>query len=144
MKTNDDGVSLRDIVNTARSLELIQEDGTVLSLNMELVERMAAQGMTATQISALLGVSRSDLIKRKAMAEHLQDAVERGKAIGVSKVSSTLLDQASKGNTIAAIFYLKAVAGWREADKRPPDVLDDSGAGVKIYLPEKDKDDDVD
>lgn len=109
---------------------------------MDLVERMAAQGMTVGQIAALLGVSRSELRNRKAMADQLADAVERGKSIGIGKVSEKLLEQAAGGNTIAAIFYLKAVAGWREADKRPPEDLDGNSVGVKIYLPEKDVDQD--
>jgi len=137
-----DRPTLRDIVQSARSLEIIEEDGRVLRCDMDLVERMAAQGMTVGQIAALLGVSRSELRNRKAMADQLADAVERGKSIGIGKVSEKLLEQAAGGNTIAAIFYLKAVAGWREADKRPPEDLDGNSAGVKIYLPEKDIDQD--
>jgi len=137
-----DRPTLRDIVQSARSLEIIEEDGRVLRCDMDLVERMAAQGMTVGQIAALLGVSRSELRNRKAMADQLADAVERGKSIGIGKVSEKLLEQAAGGNTIAAIFYLKAVAGWREADKRPPEDLDGNSAGVKIYLPEKDVDQD--
>lgn len=142
MSVLSDRPTLRDIVQSARSLEIIEEDGRVLRCDMDLVERMAAQGMTVGQIAALLGVSRSELRNRKAMADQLEDAVERGKSIGIGKVSEKLLEQAAGGNTIAAIFYLKAVAGWREADKRPPEDLDGNSAGVKIYLPEKDIDQD--
>lgn len=142
MSVLSDRPTLRDIVQSARSLEIIEEDGRVLRCDMDLVERMAAQGMTVGQIAALLGVSRSELRNRKAMADQLEDAVERGKSIGIGKVSEKLLEQAAGGNTIAAIFYLKAVAGWREADKRPPEDLDGNSAGVKIYLPEKDVDQD--
>lgn len=142
MSVLSDRPTLRDIVQSARSLEIIEEDGRVLRCDMDLVERMAAQGMTVGQIAALLGVSRSELRNRKAMADQLADAVERGKSIGIGKVSEKLLEQAAGGNTIAAIFYLKAVAGWREADKRPPEDLDGNSAGVKIYLPEKDIDQD--
>lgn len=142
MSVLSDRPTLRDIVQSARSLEIIEEDGRVLRCDMDLVERMAAQGMTVGQIAALLGVSRSELRNRKAMADQLADAVERGKSIGIGKVSEKLLEQAAGGNTIAAIFYLKAVAGWREADKRPPEDLDGNSAGVKIYLPEKDVDQD--
>lgn len=142
MSVLSDRPTLRDIVQSARSLEIIEEDGRVLRCDMDLVERMAAQGMTVGQIAALLGVSRSELRNRKAMADQLADAVERGKSIGIGKVSEKLLEQAAGGNTIAAIFYLKAVAGWREADKRPPEDLDGNSVGVKIYLPEKDVDQD--
>ena len=142
MSVLSDRPTLRDIVQSARSLEIIEEDGRVLRCDMDLVERMAAQGMTVGQIAALLGVSRSELRNRKAMADQLADAVERGKSIGIGKVSEKLFEQAAGGNTIAAIFYLKAVAGWREADKRPPEDLDGNSAGVKIYLPEKDVDQD--
>ena len=142
MNNSDKLPSLRDVALSARSLEIVEEDGRVLRCDMGLVERMAAQGMTVGQIAALLGVSRGELRTRKAMADQLMDAVERGKSIGIGKVSEKLLEQAAGGNTIAAIFYLKAVAGWREADKRPPDDIDGSGSGVKIYLPEKDVDQD--
>ena len=132
-------MTLRDVVSTSRTLDIVEEDGNVVRCDMELVERMAAQGMTMGQIAALLGISREDLRTRKVMADYLSKAVETGKSIGIRAVSEKLLEQAKGGNTIAAIFYLKSVAGWREADKRPPDEMDDS-AGVKIYLPEKDKD----
>lgn len=132
-------MTLRDVVSTSRTLDIVEEDGNVVRCDMELVERMAAQGMTIGQIAALLGISREDLRTRKVMADYLSKAVETGKSIGIRAVSEKLLEQATGGNTIAAIFYLKSVAGWREADKRPPDEMDDS-AGVKIYLPEKDKD----
>jgi hypothetical protein len=71
-----DRPTLRDVVQSARSLEIIEEDGSVLRCDMDLVERMAAQGMTVGQIAALLGVSRSELRNRKAMADQLEDAVE--------------------------------------------------------------------
>lgn len=131
--------TLSEVLRSIRTLE-VDDGDRQLRFNLELVERMAAQGMTTRQIGAFFGVSANELRQRKALADELADAVERGKTIGIKAVSEQLLEQAKEGNTIAAIFYLKTVAKWREADRLPPD--DEREGGVKIYLPERAKDTD--
>lgn len=133
-------VSLRDVIKAARTVEVDDGSGNVMRFDMELVERMAAQGMTLRQIAALFGVSATAIETRRELLAVLESAVDRGKALGIKRVSECLLEQASNGNIIAGIFYLKAVAGWREADKRPMDRNDEQSSGVKIYLPEKEQD----
>ncbi len=133
-------VSLRDVIKAVRTVEIDNGSGNVMRFDMELVEKMAAQGMTLRQIAALFGVSAAAIEGRRETLAVLEDAVDRGKALGIRRVSECLLDQAINGNIIASIFYLKAIAGWREADKRPMDRDDEGSSGIKIYLPEKEQD----
>lgn len=138
--SEETALTLRDVLDATRKIEIVEGERR-LRFDLALVERMAAQGMTLNQIAAFFGVSRSELLARKQLADELAKAVERGKSIGIRAVSERLLQQASEGNTIAAIFYLKTVAKWREADKLPPDG-DADRSPVKIYLPEPDIDKD--
>jgi hypothetical protein len=138
------GMTLREVYDASRSLEIVEPDGRVLRCNMEIVEQMAAQGMTISQVAAILGIPSGELRTRTEAANQLRIAIEKGKALGVRTISQKLFEQAVSGNTIAGMFYLKAVGGWREADKRPPEDGDGEGGAIKIYLPEKDVDEDKD
>lgn len=85
------------------------------------VELAAGFGLPHKMIATLIGLGSSNTLEKHYPAE-----LERGKATATYKVAGTLFRQATdpkNPNLGAAIFWLKAQAGWREKH-----VLDDPNA----------------
>jgi hypothetical protein len=61
-----------------------------------------------------LGIGSSTLYKKKNELIEFMEAIEKGKASGIGRVANKLFDLAMEGNVTAAIFFLKARAGWRD------------------------------
>jgi hypothetical protein len=82
-------------------------------------------------IAARLDVHPETLRKWREEFPELQDAYEVGREAERHTLHSLLAKQASKGNTTAAIFLLKAAHGYREGDQS-----DQAGrVNVTIALP---------
>jgi len=109
-------------------------------LNLDLVEQLAANGLTDNQIAAFFGMSLPELRKKKKVSAMLDQALATGLAKGVAKVANKLfINATTENNLIAQIFYLKARGGWREADKLPKE--DETGEQIRVYLPSNRRDD---
>lgn len=81
----------------------------------QVVKTAAGLGLPFEMIGVLVGCSEPTLKKYYA------DELKLGKATAVFEVAKTLFSRATTGKDLgAAIFYLKAQAGWREKH-----VLDD-------------------
>ncbi len=125
--------SLERVVAEAKKIKVSHNNGTY-ELNLELVEQLAANGLTDTQIAAFFGMSLTELRKKKKTSDMLDRALATGQAKGVAKVANKLFINATvENNLIAQIFYLKARGGWREADKIQKE--DGTGEQIKVYLP---------
>lgn len=77
------------------------------------VTTMAGHGMSLDQIAKIIGIASNTL------KLHFRSELDRGLAEATSEVARTLFEQATnpdKPNIAAAIFFLKAKAGWRERD----------------------------
>ena len=72
------------------------------------VEAYAAVGVPHHDIARLIGISTHTLLK------HYDHQLGVGKAKANAQVAKSLFRQALEGNIAAAIFWLKAQAGWRE------------------------------
>jgi metal-dependent HD superfamily phosphatase/phosphodiesterase len=108
---------------------------TITDQIVAAIELHAGQGMTLHQIAIMIDIGDSTL--DRWMAEpRVKRAYERGRLQAHGKVAQTLFEMAIAGDTVAAIFYLKAQAGW--SDKQP--VPDAGNAQVVFYLPQKEKD----
>ena len=81
------------------------------------VEKLASRGLTAVEIAHCIGLSKTNLYKKKAINEELEDAINRGRSRGIKQVSNFLFKSAEKGNVAAQIFYLKCRGKWREEDE---------------------------
>ena len=81
---------------------------------LQKAEHLAARGLTYAQIANYFGVSYQTMLNIRKADEMLNLAIEKGKSHGIEQVAGTLYEKAIAGDTIAAIFYLKAIAGWRE------------------------------
>jgi len=77
------------------------------------VEALAAY-LTNEQIADYFGISRPTF---NAIMERDPDILlryKRGKAKAIGSVAQSLIQQARAGDKVAAMFYLKTQAGWRE------------------------------
>lgn len=77
------------------------------------------QQRTQAKIMAGIGVPQKDIalilgIAENTLTTHLRKELDLGMAEANAKVAQTLYQQAIGGNLGAAIFWLKARAGWRE------------------------------
>ena len=73
---------------------------------------LGSQGLTSGQIARCLGVSWSTIDRRRKENADIEEAIKKGAALGVEKISNALMTSARDGNVTAQIFYLKNRAGW--------------------------------
>lgn len=78
------------------------------------VEALAARGMEEQHIAMCLGIEPETLSRKKGKIDQLNQAVKRGKAKGIARVTQALLKNIDNGNVTAQIFYLKTQACWKE------------------------------
>ena len=80
--------------------------------------------LSLEQLADVLNVSARTLRRRLVDDPAFARAYKQGHAKAIAAVAHSLVQLALKGNVTACIFYLKAQAGWREADPRQIDVSD--------------------
>lgn len=73
-----------------------------------VVQALASVGTTQADISKIIGISNKTLLR------HYRHELDVGMPIANAKVAQSLYQQATGGNTAAAIFWLKIRAGWLE------------------------------
>ena len=79
-----------------------------IDLDLEKVERLAAQGLGTTQIARALGVSWSTIDRNRKRSANFEDAYKRGEAKGVAEVTNALFESAVHDKVpTSMIFYLK-------------------------------------
>jgi hypothetical protein len=74
----------------------------------DTARRLSALGVPYEDIALRLKISSDTLVK------YYQDELDEGRIDANSAIAGTLFNQAKKGNTAAAIFWLKTRAGWKE------------------------------
>jgi hypothetical protein len=90
------------------------------------VRAMSGFGIPQEQIATLLEV------EPKTLRKHFRRELDRGSVEATAKVAQSLFRMATEGNNVAAaIFWMKARAGWREKQEvrvevRPTDQLSDA------------------
>lgn len=70
-------------------------------------EKLAGQGLTLEQIAHCIGISYKTLNEKKKQFSELSEAIKRGQANGIAKITNKLFNKAIKGDNTAMIFYLK-------------------------------------
>ena len=82
---------------------------------------MASNGLTVAQISDCLGIAESTLYGKQNEYKEFLDAIKKGRAEGLNKVSNALFEKATQGNVTAMIYYLKVRdrASWGENQPEP-------------------------
>jgi hypothetical protein len=74
-----------------------------------MVKSMAAMGIRQDEIARKL-----EIRSPKTLRVHFRDELDRGATDANYNVANALYKQAMEGSTVAAIFWLKTRAGWRE------------------------------
>ena len=87
--------------------------------SLEKIVQLGAQGLTSGQIARCLGVSWSTIDRRRKEFAEIEEAIKKGEALGVQKVSNALMRSAIEDkNVTAQIFYLKNRAPKEWADRQ--------------------------
>jgi hypothetical protein len=79
----------------------------------EQVEALAAY-LSQEQIADYFGIGKTTWFAMLEREPDLSERYKRGKAKAIGAVAQGLLQQARNGDKVAAMFYLKTQAGWRE------------------------------
>jgi len=82
--------------------------------SLDVIEELAARGLNNEQIGAAFGVSHDTIRNRTLDTPGFHDAVMRGRSRGVANVANAIYENAMKGDTIAQIFFLKAIGKWND------------------------------
>jgi len=81
------------------------------------VEALAAY-LTQEQIADYFGIARNTFLAMMERDADISERYKRGKARAIGAIAQSLIQQARDGDKIAAMFYLKTQAGWRETDRQ--------------------------
>lgn len=77
-------------------------------IDPDKVEHYASRGLSTTQIAHNLGIGRSTFYDHMGANPDISDAIDRGRANGLSAVANALFENAvTKGNYQAQQFYLR-------------------------------------
>jgi hypothetical protein len=90
----------------------------------EQVKRLSALGCPHEDIATRLKISADTLVK------YYQEELDEGRIDANAAIAGTLFSQAKKGNTAAAIFWLKTRARWKETQVN--EVTGANGGDVRI------------
>ena len=87
-------------------------------------KRLSALGVPHEDIAARLKISADTLVK------YYQEELDEGRIDANSAIAGSLFAQAKKGNTAAAIFWLKTRARWKETQVN--EMVGNNGGAILI------------
>lgn len=90
----------------------------------DLVTSLSGYGVPQLDIARIIGIAQVTLLN------HYREELDLGMAQANAKVGESLYKQAISGNTTAAIFWMKARAGWRE--KQEVEVTGKDGGALEV------------
>jgi len=95
--------------------------------DLELVEKLAARGLSYKQLAIALGMNIKTVKKHRTLIPALQEAIDRGRVKGLTEIANSLFKSALNGNTTAQIFYLKnrSPDHWRDRFEQKVDIKAD-------------------
>jgi hypothetical protein len=83
--------------------------------DLKEVEALARLGLSDEEIALALDIHKPTLRRKKRAWGDFNQAVEKGRALGIAAVASSLYHAAVAGKIRAIIFYLKTVGHWGES-----------------------------
>lgn len=92
--------------------------------NRDTVKKLSALGVTYEDIALKLKIN-DDTLKK-----YYKEELDEGRIDANAAIAGTLFQQAKKGNTAAAIFWLKTRARWKETQVNEVSGVD--GADIKL------------
>lgn len=91
------------------------DEGTISA-----VEHYASRGLNNKQMASCLGISYETFNEKKKEYSDFSDAIERGKAFGVSDIADSMYQLAKQGDSKMIIYYLNNVS--RETFSSNPEI----------------------
>ena len=93
-----------------------------ITIDLKKVEKLAMRGLAYTQIAQVLNISHDTLTRRREDQQGVQDAIDRGKAMGVAMVAKKLFHGAltgdlNAGQMRAIEYYMNNCANWSSNPK---------------------------
>ena len=92
------------------------------------IQQLASTGLGIMDICRALDISWDVFNREKKHNKEISEALKKGQSLGLAKVTSALFQNATKGNTVAQIFYLK--------NRSPDDWNDRTSTEININLKE--------
>ncbi len=86
-------------------------------IDLEIVMKCAALGMTQAETASYVGLCASSFYSRMTKDPALQEAWEMGKSQGVFKAASALSEMVEEKVPQAVFFFLKCKGGWSEKNE---------------------------
>ena len=86
-------------------------------IDLEIVMKCAALGMTQAETASYVGLCRASFYSRMTKDPALQEAWEMGKSQGVFKAASALSEMVEEKVPQAVFFFLKCKGGWSEKNE---------------------------
>lgn len=96
----------------------------------KLVERSSAVGLTAEQISKVIGIGETTLWK------YFKTELEQGGIKANAAVAGALYNSAMRGNVTAQIFWCKTRLKWKEVHTH--ELTGEDGGAINIIFRRKD------
>lgn len=90
------------------------------------VNALASVGTPQEQIALVIGVTKNTLLK------YYRKELDTAMVLASAKVAQSLFQQATGGNTSAAIFWLKCRAGW--VDKQSIEHTGPNGGDINVTI----------
>ena len=112
-----------------------------VEIDLEEAETLAGQGLSKKQIAYCLGIGESTLYDKQKKDPEFLEALKRGRAKGLSKVTNSLFENANSGNVVAQIFYLKNRSPEEWRDRREISGPDGKGIPIETVVTYVSKDD---
>ena len=79
-----------------------------------LVQRLAREGLPLISIAEAIGLAKDTFIDLRRRQPEAQEAIDRGRSRVVGELTNVLLTKARQGDTVALLFALKTIGGFRE------------------------------
>jgi hypothetical protein len=97
------------------------------------VEALAAY-LTQEQIADYFGIGKTTWFAMLNREPDIAERYKRGKAKAIGAIAQSLIQQARDGDKVAAMFYLKTQAGWRETNHIDHTSSDGSMSPTRIVI----------
>lgn len=81
---------------------------------LERLKTMMSYGLNVEQVAGIFKMHRATMYTLMERNPQIKIYMDEGRAIGIAKIAQSLAQRAIDGDTTAAIFYLKAQAGWKD------------------------------